>query len=57
MEKNGQISELSNDICHSDLYFFCCGANDRLGCIAPAVRFRGIFGISFIRDSINTFFI
>ena len=35
MKKNGQISELSNDICHSDLYFFYCGANDRLGCIAP----------------------
>ena len=42
--------KLHSGICHLGLYFFCCGANNRLG------GFRGIFGISFLRVSINTLF-
>ena len=48
----------SDNICHSGLYFFCCGANDRLGGCGRQRPLRygsGVFlKFSFLRVNINT---
>ena len=57
MEKKGQMLKRNDNICHLDLYFYCCGQMIGWGGVGGntlVVRFRGIFKISFLRVSINT---
>ena len=52
MEKKGQMLERWH--LPFRLVFLLLSANDRLVGAGGVVRFRGIFGISFLRVSINT---